>query len=71
MNAPAGNPAGRPSGTANGPSQCVTAAGGPLPARNWIKAGGQSAGPRLLSNADGARIIENEPGYLDGLWEAL
>jgi hypothetical protein len=70
MNAPAGNPVGRPSGTANGPSQYVTAGQPPEP-RSWIKAGGQSAGPRLLSNADGARIIENEPGYLDGLWDAL
>jgi hypothetical protein len=71
MNAPASTPAGRPSGTANGPSEYVSRAGGPLPARSWIKAGGESAGLRLLSNADGARIIENEPGYLDGLWDAL
>jgi len=42
MNAPAGNPVGRPSGTANGPSAHVSAAGGPLPARSWIKAGGRN-----------------------------
>jgi hypothetical protein len=52
MNAPPTNPIGRPDGTANGPGPVTAPAGKPMPARNWIKAGQQSAGPKLLSNVD-------------------
>lgn len=52
MNAPASNPIGRPSGTAWGPGQITEPAGHPMPARSWIAAGQQGAGPKLMSNMD-------------------
>jgi hypothetical protein len=64
MNAPATNPVGRPSSTAEGPSALISTAGEPLPARSWIRAGQESAGPKLLSNDDD---IPDGPS----LWEGL
>jgi hypothetical protein len=52
VNAPGTTPVGRPSGTAEGPSAFISTAGTPLPARSWIRAGVESAGPKLMSNAD-------------------
>ena len=75
MNAPAGNGIGRPSGTANGPAAPVSTAGQPMPARNWIKEGQQSAGPPLVggarhlsSPAQQARLIDllGPHGYVHG-----